>query len=312
MATDSGEGVVKRGILDELHRQARKNFPKRHVFLKSVDDLWQIDLVDMQKHAKTNGGNRYILVVIDVLSKYAWGVPVRNKTGSVVTAAMQKIFRLASPRVPKNIQSDAGLEFFNRQFSQLIARYNINHYHTHSPLKASVIERFIRTLMTWMFKEFGVQGNYKWIKLLPTLLKRYNSRKHRTIGMRPIDVTQRNDGNRLAHMLNTRPIKSASHKVHFKVNDIVRISKHKTLFEKGYTRSWSTELFRVVKVIRTLPPVYTLHDLKNNKIAGTFYAQELQKTKFPDHYLVERVIRKKGNKVYVKWLGLDASHNSWI
>lgn len=308
---DTRGGVVKRGIVDELHRQARKHFPKRHVYVKSVDDLWQIDLIDMQKHARANGGHRYILTVIDVLSKYAWTEPVRNKSAPTVAAAMEKVLKRASPRRPNNVQSDEGLEFLNSQFAKLMKRHGINHYHTYSPLKASVCERLIRTLKTWLFKEFVVQGDYKWTKLLPHIVSRYNRRVHRTIGMRPVDVKD-TDSKRLAHKLNSRPVPKATHKTHFKVGDTVRISKYKTRFEKGYVRSWSTELFKVVHVRRTVPPVYTLHDLKGNRISGTFYTEELQKTKYPDHYLVERVLRRKGDKVYVKWLGLDASHNSWI
>lgn len=302
---------VKRGIVEELHKQARKRFPRRHVYVKGFDDIWQIDIVDMQKHSKVNKGQKYILTVIDVLSKYAWAVPVRNKSGELVTEAMKRVFAQSHPRIPVNIQCDSGKEFYNDRFKSLMAKYNINMYSTFSVLKASVVERFNRTIKGWMFKEFGVQGNYKWINLLPLLLDKYNSRIHRSIGMRPKDVKRR-DGKRLSQVLNKLSTNQAIRKINFKTGDIVRVSKYKTLFEKGYTPSWSTELFIVDKVKSTVPPVYILRDIRGNLIKGAFYGQELKRTKYPDTYLVERVLRRKGNRVFVKWLGFDNSHNSWI
>lgn len=93
---------------------------------------------------------------------------------------------------------------------------------------------------------------------------------------------------------------------------MVRISKYKSLFSKGYTPNWSTELFLVDRVRTTVPPVYHLRDMEGVPIKGAFYEHELQKTKYPDVYLVEKVLKRKGDKVYVKWLGFDNSHNSWI
>lgn len=301
----------KRGIVEELHKQARKRFPRRHVYVKGIDDTWQIDLVDMQKHARVNGGHKYILTVIDVLSKYAWALEVRNKSGQSVTGAMQRVFSQSRPRLPANVHCDSGKEFYNDKFKALMSKSNINLYSTFSALKASVVERFNRTLKGWMFKEFGVQGNYKWIDLLPRLLARYNSRVHRTIGMRPKDVNKRHE-KRLRQLLNKLPTGRAVRKINFAAGDIVRVSKYKTLFEKGYTPSWSTELFTIDKVQRTVPPVYILRDSRGIVIKGAFYGQELNRTKYPDTYLVEKVLRRKGRRVYVKWLGLDKSHNSWI
>lgn len=303
---------AKRGIINELHKQARKNFPRRRVYVKGIDDLWQIDLVDLQKYAKFNAGHKYILTVIDVLSKYAWAVPVKSKRGDAVTAAMNHVFTTSRPRVPRNIQSDAGKEFYNSPFKALMQRLNINLYSSYSHLKASVVERFNRTLKGWMYKEFGYQGTYKWTHILADLLKRYNNRVHRTISMRPSDVTKR-DEKRLLHVVNpssSSPL--AAVKPRFKSGDIVRVSKYKTQFEKGYTPSWSTELFTIDEVRTTVPPVYTLRDLQGQIIKGTFYGYELQRTMYPDTYLVEKVLRRKGQRAYVKWLGMSSAHNSWI
>lgn len=300
---------VKREIVDELHRQARKNFIRRRVYVKGIDDLWQIDLADLSAYAKSNRGYKYILTVIDVLSKFAWSVPLSNKTGETVTEGMRKVLKQSYPRVPTNLQCDRGKEFYNSTFQKLMKAKRINQYSTFTHLKASVVERFNRTLKQWMWKEFSVQGNYKWLDMLPRLMTRYNSRVHHTTAMRPVDVKAIHQA-RLLKKLNVIVNNVRNRK--FSSGDIVRISKYKTLFGKGYTPSWSTELFTVNRIRDSKPPVYYLRDVDGQPIKGAFYAEELQKTRHPDTYLVERVLKRKADKVYVKWLGFDSRHNSWI
>ncbi|KAL6417674.1 hypothetical protein ACFW04_014400 [Cataglyphis niger] len=136
----------------------------------------------------------------------------------------------------------------------------------------------------------------------------YNARKHRTIGARPVDVTPRAE-----KLLNTvySNIKIAA-PAKFKPGDPVRVSKFKTIFEKGFTPNWTTEIFRITKVQRTNPETYLLKDSRNEPIAGEFYEHELLRVFDPDVYLVEKVLRRRGDEVYVKWLGMDETHNSWI
>lgn len=298
---------TKRGIVEELHKPARKRFTRRRVYVKGIDDLWQIDLIDVQKHSRDNKGFKFILTVIDVLSKYAWAVPVKNKNALSVTSAMRQV--LAGKRTPKNIQCDEGKEFYNQSFRKLMQEHNINMYSTFSVLKSSVVERFNRSLLTWLYKEFNFQGSYKWTELLPKLITRYNNREHRTIHMKPKLVRKRHE-TQLLNIIRRPPTHRS--KAKFKVNSIVRISKYKTLFEKGYTPSWSTELFTITKVRNSIPPVYYLQDMEGNDIKGTFYKEELQETKYPDDYLVEKVLRKDAKGVYVKFLGMDSKHNSYI
>ncbi|XP_026674499.1 uncharacterized protein LOC113465099 [Ceratina calcarata] len=134
-------------------------------------------------------------------------------------------------------------------------------------------------------------------------------RKHRTIGMRPRDVKSTN----VAQLLDTvySNIKIAG-STRFKVGDHVRVSKFKTVFEKGYTPNSTTEVFKIIKVQATNPATYLLQDSCGRPIAGGFYEYKLHRVADPDVYLVEKVLRKKADKVYVKWLGLNNTHNSWI
>lgn len=296
----------KQILVNELHRRALKKFKRRCTIIKGLDDLWQADLAIMTNQIKSNRGHGIILVVIDCFSKYMWTVPLKTKNGPDVTAAMMKV--ISQGRKPKNLQTDHGKEFYNSNFTQLMNHYKINHYSTFTVMKAAIVERVIRTLKERLFKHFSLTGSYKWVDVLPQITETYNSAKHRTIQMPPKNVTHINEGYILKNHYNNKKI-DLNNK--FKLNDLVRISKEKYLFEKGYTPKWTTELFKIVKVCLTNPTTYLLEDLKGQPLQGGFYAQELQKTSQPDVYLVEKILRKKGSKVFVKWLGFDETNNSW-
>ena len=226
-------------LVNELHAPARRNFKRRPVVVKGYDDLWQADIVEMRPYARFNTGYKYILTVIDVLSKHAWAIPLKTKGGIEAVAAFSKIF-LDHKRIPKNLQTDRGKEFYNGDFQKLVKKHNINHYSTYSIMKASVVERFNRTLKNEMWKMFTLNGSYRWIDDLPRLVSDYNARTHRTIGMRPIDVTPAIAKKLLSTVYSRIKIAAPAK---FKVGDPVRVSKFKTIFEKGYTPNWSTEIF---------------------------------------------------------------------
>lgn len=302
------EKSEKGDVVNELHKPARINYPRRRVILKGIDDLWQADLAEFTLFPKQNRGYKYILVVIDCFSKFVWTVSLKNKSGDVVTKAFKEIFN-KSKRKPVNLQTDQGKEFYNSLFQQLMKSNQINHYSTFSVKKASIVERVIRTLKSKLYRMFSLRGTYKFYDVLDKITTEYNNQKHSTIRMRPTDVDKGNEQALLDSVYSH--IKIAGRRK-FKAGDIVRISKQKSEFAKGYTPNWSTELFKVYEVKISNPTVYYLEDMSGNKIAGTFYAEELQRTKHDDVYLVEKVIRRKGSKSFVKWLGFDKSHNSWI
>lgn len=297
----------KRQVVEEIHKPARINFKRRKVIIKGLNDLFQADLADMSLYSRENSGHKFILIVINCFSKFVWAIPLKSKSGVEVSNAMEKILK---KHCPDNLQTDMGGEFFNKDFKNLTKKYNVNHYSSYSEKKASIVERVIRTLKQRMWKEFNMQGNYSWVKLLKEITKKYNNTKHRTIGMKPSEVTEENEQKLLKTVYNR--IKLAEIKSKFHVGDYVRISKFRGAFDKGYMPNWSAEVFLVRQVRLTNPTTYLLKDTNNKNILGGFYAEQLQKVKYPDVFLVEKIIKKRGNKVYVKWLGFDSSHNSWI
>lgn len=299
---------VKEQVVEELHKPARKHYKRRRVVIKGLNDLFQADLVEMIPYAGLNRGFRYILVVIDTFSKYVWASPVKRKTGKEVATAMLKVLQTLTPR---NLQTDMGKEFYNEAFQKLMAKFNINHYSTYSNLKASIVERCNRTLKNMMWKQFSLQGTYKWLHLLPKIVHQYNTTKHRTTGLKPAEVNRKKAAQLLRTVYNR--VKTIDpRKPKLRIGDHVRVSKHRAAFSKGYTPSWSNEVFTVAKVRLTNPTTYLLEDETRQQIKGGFYEQELQKTQYPDVYLVEKVLKRKGDQLYVKWLGLDKQHNSWI
>lgn len=298
---------VRAGIAAELHRQSRINFPRRSVHLKGITDLYQADLVDMSSFSRANNGFKYILTIINCFTKYALAIPLRTKTAIEIESVLKPVLNKHSM---KNFHTDQGTEFFNSRVKKLLKEHNINHYHTFSEMKASIIERFNRTLKNNMWKKFSELGSFRWLDILPKLIKTYNNSVHSTIGMKPVEVNRNNERNIFKRILSKQ--KMVSQKRKFNVGDKVRISRIQKQFSKGYWPRWSNEIYTVHKVQFTKPITYILKDEKNCVLEGGFYEQELSKTKFKNIYLIEKVLKKKGDKLLVRWLGFDKTHDSWI
>ena len=139
----------------------------------------------MQKFSKWNKGYRYLLNIIDVFSKFAWSIPIKNKTGNTITESFDDVIK-KSKRKPKFIWVDQGSEFYNKTFKDWLKKNNIEMYSTFNEGKAVVIERFNRTLKSKMWKQFTVQNNTVWYNILDDLIKKYNNTKHSSIKMKPI------------------------------------------------------------------------------------------------------------------------------
>ena len=172
-----------------------------------------------------------------------------------------------------------------------------------------MVERVIRTIKNKIYTYFTATGSWNWYNFLHKIIQNYNNTIHRSIKCTPLNA--RTKINKLLYINNIQ-LKHKKQKTKFKINDKVRISKYKHNFSKGYTPNWTTEVFTVTKILNTNPITYQITDNKNNIILGCFYDQELAKTDFPNTYLIERVVKRKKNKLFVKWLGFDSSHNSWI
>ena len=115
--------MSKLELVDELHRQARKNFLRRPTIMRGIDDTLQADLVEMIPYAKQNNGMKYILTVINIFSKKGYARPVKDKSGPVVTKAMESILKSMGHPI-HNLHVDNGKEFYNKPMKNLLARKN--------------------------------------------------------------------------------------------------------------------------------------------------------------------------------------------
>ena len=176
-------------------------------------------------------------------------------------------------------------------------------YSTHNEGKSVVAERFIRTLKSKIYKYMTSISKNVYIDKLDDIVDEYNNTYHTTIKMKPIDVKDNTCINADKEINNKDP-KS-------KVGDHVRISKYKNIFAKGYMPNWSEEVFVIKKVKNTVPWTYVINDLNGEEITGIFYEKELQKIN-QEEFKIQKVIRRKGDKLYVKWKRYNNSFNSWI
>ena len=176
-------------------------------------------------------------------------------------------------------------------------------YSTHNEGKYVVAERFIRTLKNKIYKYMTSVSKNVYIDKLDDIVNECNNTHHRTINMKPIDV-KNNTYINIGKEFNDKDPK-------FKVGDHVRISKHKKFFAKGYTPNWLEEIFVIKEIKNTVPWTYFINDLNGKEIIGTFYKKKLKKTNQKE-FRIEKVINKRGNKLYVKRKGYDNSFNSWI
>ena len=174
-------------------------------------------------------------------------------------------------------------------------------YSTHSEGKSVVAERFIRTLKDKIYKRMTSVS--KTVYIDNNIVNEYNNTYHRTIKMKSIDVKDNTYINKDKEVNDKDP--------KFKVGYHVRISKYKNIFTKSYAQNWSEEIFVIKRIKNTVPWTYVINNLNGEEIIGTFYEKELQKTN-QEEFRIEKVIKKKANKLYVKWKGYHNSFNSWI
>ena len=305
-----------------LHKPLRKRFAHNPIVANNIDHQWEADLVDMSRFSRTNKGNTFLLTVVDVLSKYAWVVPVKRKSAKCMRDAFEQLFKQSHPRTPKRLHTDHGNEFLNREVQTLLKQKHVHHFSSHSDYKAAIVERFNRTLKDRMWRYFTHANTHQYLNVLQGLVRGYNNSFHRSIGMRPADV-KRNDVPAIWRRLYSSYLAPFRNKRAdtLSTGDSVRLVKSKTAFRKGYMPGWTDEIFVIDRSEKhPTKSVYKLKDGMNEKIEGSFYSQELQRVaKESKHtvYKVEKILKRRTKpdgtrEFFVKWQGYPAKFNRWI
>ena len=280
------KSIMQKNLIYSLHKPVRVRYTRNPTVANSIDHQWAADLADMKNLSRYNRGVKYLLTVVDVLSKYAWVVPMKNKTGAEQKRAFESI--LKEGRKPLRLQTDKGSEFYNKSFQDYLAQQKITHFNTQSDTKASVVERFNKTLKQRLYRALTANATLKYLDFLPDLVEGYNASVHNATGVAPKNVTMYNDGKVWKKLYSkklfgtSRKRRRRRRKPTFKAGDKVMLSKVRRTFKKGYLPGWTEEIFIVDRVINSYVPSYKIKEYDGTPVKGTFYEEELQKVDMGD------------------------------
>lgn len=315
---------IKRWLKDSesfsLHKNLNRKFERLRVIVTGVHDQYDADLADMHKLSRRNDDVTFLLVVIDVFSRFLWVEPLKNKSNVSIVQAFERIFDRGVK--PRRLRTDKGAEFLGQVTQNYFDRINIEHWAANNDdVKANFAERVIRTLKSTLWSYMRKMKNYRYIDVLQDFVASYNNTTHKSIGMKPSAVTHGEVERRLWwHLYKPKKpyVKSRLHqpvRYLFKPGDHVRVAHKAKTFQRGHDEKWSREIFIVRQPFSRFGlRKYRLQDIEGEDIKGTFHEAELQKVDYSEtrEFEIESVIRRRGNQSLVKWKGWPKKFNSWI
>jgi len=311
-----------------LHKAVRYSFPRLRVRVYSRDELWDVDLMDVSRVAKYNSGTRYILICIDVFSRYLWAIPIKDKKSETVLEAFKSVLS-TSDRRPKKVRHDKGKEFISTVMKTFLKEEGIKQIVTqNAQTKANFAERVIKSLRSLLARYSTYKNSDEYLSVLSDLVHNYNHRKHKGLGGKyfPAQVDESNE-TKVWRDQYYDPMKKKLKKIGkftrkpflYNTDDLVRISYLRGTFARERDQKWSEEIFKVpTRQRRQRIPTYKLKDYNGEPITGTFYQAELQAVDKNADVLwkVEKIVGRKklGNKklVLVRWKGWPSSFDSYV
>lgn len=300
-----------------LHRDFKKPKRRNPYYVYKIREQLQIDLIDINQLADTNSGTKFILVALDIFTRFMWVEPLQNKTAVATLRGFKKIIgRMGTP--PATVFADRGSEIKNRNMKAYLDDKQIKLMHTGSEVKAGIVERANRSLQDLIYRYMTEKETNTYIDQLQNLVLSYNSREHRTLGMSPNDAEKPENAQQVLTALNKHYSKNVGVKQRqkFRVDDLVRVKKIPTRFARGYHEQFTRELFRVARISTRMP--ITQYHLKSenhgDEIIGGFYPNELQRV--GDVHRIAKVLKRRMRRgvreIFVSWVGFDDDHNCWI
>eukprot|EP01064_Diplonema_japonicum_P032814 TRINITY_DN6284_c0_g1_i2.p1 TRINITY_DN6284_c0_g1~~TRINITY_DN6284_c0_g1_i2.p1 ORF type:complete len:238 (+),score=9.76 TRINITY_DN6284_c0_g1_i2:839-1552(+) len=208
-----------------------------------------MDLLDFQKLKRSNSGYAWILIAVDVFTRYAYAIPIKRKTKSETREGIVKLLDKLPKNhpLPKRFMSDNGPEFLNNEVSSLFDLYNIEHdtneIGDHSAL--GIIDRFSRTVRERLEKHFAINKTSNWVVSLDKLIKAYNKTPHTTLHGRTPDSIEKNDMEILKDNLKKN---YSVEQTRLKVGDQVRKALTRNVFSKGTKQRYSKETFTIERL----------------------------------------------------------------
>ena len=246
-------------FIDEVYsKPPKKNYPGNKTIIKSIDDTWSSDLLDMNDYdPKNNKGYRYILVVIDNFIKFGWTIPLENKFSQSITDAFSEIIK-SSNRKPNLLETDDGKHYVNKIFNEFLNNNKIKRYSRYTDKGAVFAERFNKTVRTLLKKPVFEKGNADWLSELSSVVNKYNNTIHNSIKMTPVQASKKVNEKLVYSNLQDKR-KKLNPK--FKLGQLVRIADIKRVFSKGDSTNWSYKLYTITEVIHDTIPSYRINFL---------------------------------------------------
>jgi len=304
-----------------LFREEKKPRHYNPIYVRNKREIIQSDLIDLVNLSSENDGVKYLLVVIDSFSRYAWIEPLKTKTGPVVLEAFKKIVNRMPGGLGKSLMTDQGTEYVNKPFQNYIKSQGVEIIVPNN--KCPHVERFNRTYQNLLYKYMEEKQTKRYIDRVDELLSLYNNRYHRIIKTSPFSAEDPKNYEEVLAAVE-RYYKNAvpehKRKPKFKIGDLVRISGQKSLFHKGYYQTFKPKVYQISRVYTHFQvPMYQISDKENGTPeAGTWYEQDLQLVSqdYNDAlFKIENIVkyRGKGDKkeALIKWKYWPESYNSW-
>lgn len=275
-----------------LHKPRKLRFERAKTHASGYMTHIQADLGDFQLLARQNKGFNYLLVAVDVLSRYVFVAPVKRKTPKEMKAAFNQIFS-QMPMMPHNLFTDRGTEFEANEMKSYYKKLGIIKYCSQSKgIKASMAERMIRTLKSRLYRYFTENETTNWVDVIDKIADAVNNTVCRTTGLKPIEVNFENAQSVWEHVYSAKKPRKPK-EPRYAEGDVVRISKEKGVFTKGYLPTFTDKLYDIKKVKRTAPTEYMLVDDEGLKIKGRFYEPELVRTGAKTALRIEKIFKKR-------------------
>ncbi len=304
--------IVSHTLHKEFHKgQRNKSYARFKRYQFQLDLCF---LIDLSKH---NDNIKYFLTVIDCFTRYAFVRPLQDKKGNNVLTAFKDILAEAKEK-PLMIVCDKGTEFTNKLFNEYCTNQNIKVVLPESNTHASYIERFNRTFQNLIRKFCTEYETHRYIDHVQDIVKTYNLRKHRMIGMSPFEAEKNPHAALVINNIISRQEMGIKKKMpDLNVGAYVRIAKSKNKFSRGYEQQTQNEVFKIKSISQNKrKPLYYLTDYNGKEdIKGGFYSFELTPVNI-NSFRIEKILKRKKrdgkNYVFVKWLGYNDEHNQWI
>ena len=204
-----------------LHRQVRRNFPRSKVIVSGSGKQADADLMDMTQLSEYNDGYKFVLLLIDIFSRYVWTVPIKTKNAANTLKAIRTIFEAGGKT--NKLRTDKGLEFTNREVQRFLKSQDVYHFVTQNEPKANFAERAIKTIKMKLYRYMTQHQTFRYIDALDRVIKAYNNTYHRSIKMTPSQVADQNEAKVWLQQYR-KPIKNNNNRLRKKISSLISMT----------------------------------------------------------------------------------------